>query len=321
MSHVFVSYSRKDKACAAKIARQLEAQGFRVWIDLESIEGGDDWRQSIQEAIPSAEAVILLWSQNSKDSDAVRREIELAGNERFTRPAFRIIPMLHAPLDTVPLWDDIKNTQAVPMYECSEGEILRLAETLGGFIERQRQQVKLDPAVALKDQPGVLLFQGLPLAVVPYMESIYCQAQVIAAPEATLNAVPETIQVFLEFLGSTTDAKPIAMVYQHIQREYPGQPFFMLHVRGPHAHGNLALPNAQKGEWLDAVITTYQAIEQLVGRGGAVLQLFSKTPTALNFAIGLPFYRFWRVQIHNLITNEQRYQLVLDTGDLSGLFR
>ena len=38
-----MSYSKKDSAFSHKLADDLEAAGFKVWID-RSIGGGEEWR-------------------------------------------------------------------------------------------------------------------------------------------------------------------------------------------------------------------------------------------------------------------------------------
>lgn len=74
---IFLSYSRGDAQQADDWLRNLEQYGYRVWIDRESIRGGL-WMRTIVRSIREAQAVILLLSPNSAQSDNVRREIDLA---------------------------------------------------------------------------------------------------------------------------------------------------------------------------------------------------------------------------------------------------
>lgn len=78
MSHVFVSYSRRDSQTVDQIVSRLEAEQFTVWIDREDIHGGELWRESIVEAVDNAYAFVLMLSPSSVTSDNVRKEVDLA---------------------------------------------------------------------------------------------------------------------------------------------------------------------------------------------------------------------------------------------------
>ena len=47
MSHIFISYSRKDLTFAQKIVNALAANDLDTWIDWKSIPKGKDWEQEI----------------------------------------------------------------------------------------------------------------------------------------------------------------------------------------------------------------------------------------------------------------------------------
>ena len=78
MSHVFVSYSRKDSETVANIVARLERDGLSVWLDREDIRGGELWRETIVKAIDNAYAFVLMLSSNSVASENVRKEVDLA---------------------------------------------------------------------------------------------------------------------------------------------------------------------------------------------------------------------------------------------------
>ena len=70
---LFLSYSHSDDAKARRIASALEEAGYTVWWDA-LIEGGATFAKSIGSALESADAVIVMWSANSVESDWVRDE-------------------------------------------------------------------------------------------------------------------------------------------------------------------------------------------------------------------------------------------------------
>ena len=58
MSHIFISYSRKDKIFADDLELELEARDIDAWTD-NDIEPGDRWREGIDNAIKNAFAVLV----------------------------------------------------------------------------------------------------------------------------------------------------------------------------------------------------------------------------------------------------------------------
>ena len=73
-----------------RVAGYLRKQGFNVWVDNEKLVPGTPiWEVEIEKAIVSAGAIVVLLSQNSKNSPWVRREIGYAEDN-----GKRIFPVL-----------------------------------------------------------------------------------------------------------------------------------------------------------------------------------------------------------------------------------
>ncbi|NWG32564.1 MAG: toll/interleukin-1 receptor domain-containing protein, partial [Rhodocyclaceae bacterium] len=89
-SHVFISYSSKDRDIAEVTCAALEAGGIPVWIAPRNIMPGSDYGASIIEALESAQAIILLLSSNSNASPHIKREIERAVNKGIAIIPLRI---------------------------------------------------------------------------------------------------------------------------------------------------------------------------------------------------------------------------------------
>lgn len=70
---VFLSYARADQAQAAQLAATLGQAGLEVWWDA-LIEGGAAFAKSIEAALESCNAVVVVWSRNSVASDWVLDE-------------------------------------------------------------------------------------------------------------------------------------------------------------------------------------------------------------------------------------------------------
>jgi hypothetical protein len=88
MAHVFISYSRRNKAYARRLAEHLQSHGFDVWID-ERIDYGTDWMKAIQQAISTCGALIVIMTHASEKSEWVQIEITYAKN--CGKPVFPLL--------------------------------------------------------------------------------------------------------------------------------------------------------------------------------------------------------------------------------------
>lgn len=73
MAQVFLSYDRGDSGKAEAVALALENAGHAVWWD-RHIKGGRRFSEEIEQALSRADAVVVLWSAKSIESDWVRDE-------------------------------------------------------------------------------------------------------------------------------------------------------------------------------------------------------------------------------------------------------
>ena len=83
---IFLSYAHDDRVKARRLAAALERCGYTVWWD-GLIEGGAQFDRSIREALDAADAVVVLWSQRSVESDWVRDEAAQGRDRR------RLVPL------------------------------------------------------------------------------------------------------------------------------------------------------------------------------------------------------------------------------------
>jgi len=91
MSHIFISYSRKNKEFAQHIVTALLENNLDIWVDWKSIPKGEDWELEIYRGIESASAFLFLISESSVSSKMCNKEIEHAVNN-----GKRIIPIFIA---------------------------------------------------------------------------------------------------------------------------------------------------------------------------------------------------------------------------------
>src|ERR1044072_745475 len=84
-STLFLSYAHADKAKAQRIAAALEKSGYTVWWD-QLIEGGSRYARSIDDALAEADAIVVVWSKSSIESDWVKDEASLARDRQRLVP-------------------------------------------------------------------------------------------------------------------------------------------------------------------------------------------------------------------------------------------
>jgi len=130
---IFLSYAHADRAKAQRIAAILEQAGYTVWWDA-LVEGGSRFAQSIDEALDKADAVVVLWSKSSVESDWVRDEAA-QGRDRQ-----RLVPL------------SLDGT--VPPLGFRQIQVIKLAGWHGRSDAPQIQAIRRAIAAALGEQSG-----------------------------------------------------------------------------------------------------------------------------------------------------------------------
>jgi tetratricopeptide (TPR) repeat protein len=139
MAGVFLSYDRDDTDRARPIAAALEKAGHEVWWD-QHIGGGTEYAKEIEQALNSADVVVVLWTGSSIASPWVRDEAG-AGRDKG-----RLIPLSLE--GTVPPIG-FRQFQSIDLGRWrGRGRVPRLSEILAA-IDRQAK----DPGVAVPAGP------------------------------------------------------------------------------------------------------------------------------------------------------------------------
>jgi hypothetical protein len=81
-AEVFISYASADRERVVPIADQLAAAGVSVWLDRHKIEGASLWAVEIVRGIKACKVLVLMCSDESMRSWAVKQEIQLAGERQ-----------------------------------------------------------------------------------------------------------------------------------------------------------------------------------------------------------------------------------------------
>ncbi len=153
MSHVFVSYSRKDSETVDHIVARLDEDKFDTWIDREEIHGGDLWREEIVEAIDNAYAFVLMLSPDSVASDNVRKEVDLS-----EQAGKALVPLLLAPTQLPSAFRyPLAGIQWIEYFRDPDGKFSEIVKVLRIYEKKSRAKQPL------KTRQVEVFFYGLDL--------------------------------------------------------------------------------------------------------------------------------------------------------------
>ncbi|MBZ0289810.1 MAG: toll/interleukin-1 receptor domain-containing protein [Anaerolineae bacterium] len=141
MPNVFISYSRKDKEFAERLANALEADGRDVWIDYEDIPFASEWWEEICGGIESSEAAIFIISPDSLESKVCGLEVNYAIKNNK-----RLIPILYREAkdrSNVPTEISHLNWIYFNTPDIFDQSYRKLLETVDTDLESLRQQTRL----------------------------------------------------------------------------------------------------------------------------------------------------------------------------------
>ncbi len=107
MNKIFVSYSRRNKNFAERLARDLSDAGLDVWIDFRQIHGGEMWENEIYRGLQRSEVLVVCLSPDAVASEWVQREVNTAREQKKF-----IMPIM-----VVDAFDALKRTSAISWLE------------------------------------------------------------------------------------------------------------------------------------------------------------------------------------------------------------
>jgi hypothetical protein len=295
MSHIFISYSRKNAVQVKELVDGLRMKGFVVWQDISAIRGGDAWRAAIQQGIEGCAAFLLLWSAEAEASTEVRNEIDIA-----RRAGKKIVPVR---LDKTDLPPDLAGHNYLDWSAGLEAVVAALPADI------RRQRLGFNPNIRMGDQPDARSFivDGTELVSAPLLRSSECMARVVAPPE-TVVGQPSDILLCLHFSQKSGDLF-ISDVFRYINSldEENRIPFVALVVSGPtRFDGTLWLDNKNPVHWVDALDTTREAVEEFSSTRRPRLHLFNLAAASLTYALGTQLYRFYTAYLYNFVNEKER---------------
>jgi uncharacterized membrane protein YhaH (DUF805 family) len=80
--YLFVSHVSENRSDAEKIVSELERRNAKCWIAPRDIPAGSSFDDAIAHAIENCSALLLVFSDKCNESDYIRREVTVAGEEQ-----------------------------------------------------------------------------------------------------------------------------------------------------------------------------------------------------------------------------------------------
>lgn len=110
MAQIYISHAKSDFELARDISSRLKALGHELWSD-ENLKAGTDWRSQLQENLAEADAVVVLVTEKSVDSQWVISEVSTMLAYSRERGRGGVIPVW---FDEVELPPVLQSIQAIP---------------------------------------------------------------------------------------------------------------------------------------------------------------------------------------------------------------
>jgi tetratricopeptide (TPR) repeat protein len=87
---VFISYASADRAQALKVCKALERRATKCWISVRDVAAGANYQEAIVQALRTARAVVLVFSDAANSSDEIKKELSLASRYHVPVIALRL---------------------------------------------------------------------------------------------------------------------------------------------------------------------------------------------------------------------------------------
>ncbi|MCB9422150.1 MAG: SUMF1/EgtB/PvdO family nonheme iron enzyme [Ardenticatenaceae bacterium] len=224
---IFISHAHEDAELAQRLAHDLEAEGWSIWIAPDSIRPGEKWASAISRGLDESGIFVLLLTPHAVQSRWVRHETDVAvemehdGEMRFIPLQVEAcrIPALWRAYQRIPFRSGYKNglvvlMKALPVERRSEWGYDLAAPTFDvsglGRSETEPESDKVEsgtvgrPATA-EQNSFIHEKTGLKFVRVPAGEFLYGdKKEKKRLPEFWIGKTPVTNAVYKRFL----DANP-----------------------------------------------------------------------------------------------------------------
>jgi hypothetical protein len=131
MAHFFICFSSKDEAVARRVVEFLEAKGLDCWISSRDVPPGQNYQETIVQALEEAKGVVFLFSEFSSASGEIKKELSLAGSVKAPVFPLRLSPITPSGA----LRYELATRQWIDLFSDPEQALTRLAQTIQGYLD------------------------------------------------------------------------------------------------------------------------------------------------------------------------------------------
>ena len=124
---VFISHSSNDKPFVRKLAADLVASGVKIWIDEQNILVGDSIPEKIAQGLAESDFFLIVVSQNSANSEWVKKELSGAIVQEIERRKVTVLPIRP---DTAPMPATIKDRSYADFSHSYEDGLEKLLRSI-----------------------------------------------------------------------------------------------------------------------------------------------------------------------------------------------
>jgi TIR domain len=93
-THIFICFSSKDEAVAREVVEFLEAKGLQCWISSRDVLPGQNYQETIVQAIEAARGIVFLFSESSSKSGEIKKELSIGSSINLPVFPVRLAPIL-----------------------------------------------------------------------------------------------------------------------------------------------------------------------------------------------------------------------------------
>ena len=148
----FLSYSRLNKDFAIRLAKELKAEGFDIWLDQLDIPAGSRWDREVETALKESEIFMIILTSSSVGSENVLDEIGYAIDNHK-----RFLPVLLEKCE-VPL--RLRRFQYVDFTDKSFDDGVQSAKELLRSLIAQPTIPRVNPPGQAQDRPAIQQPEG-----------------------------------------------------------------------------------------------------------------------------------------------------------------
>ena len=118
-ANAFLIYAHKDREAVHKLYRRIHKDGIDIWLDVEKLQPGQNWKYEIRKAILKRDIVIVCLSQAFNKQHGYRHEeLKLALKKATLFPEGDIF-IIPARLENCDLPDALRHLHRVDLFEAN----------------------------------------------------------------------------------------------------------------------------------------------------------------------------------------------------------